>query len=65
MPVYTYFCNSCGKTFETYTSYPDFTITIIKCPKCGSNSVTRRITYKPIIYKGTGFYSIDTKPKED
>jgi putative FmdB family regulatory protein len=43
MPNYLYRCEDCQKRFEVFLTYADFDTAEVKCPKCGSTHVTRRI----------------------
>ncbi len=58
MPIYSYRCRKCGKTFDKFQKVNGNGNT--KCIYC--NSETHRI-YSPagIIFKGSGFYSTDYK----
>jgi putative FmdB family regulatory protein len=60
MPFYEYRCDECDKTFEIFQSMSDDPIT--ECPQC-SSSVRRLFSANSIIFKGSGFYSTDTKAK--
>jgi len=57
MPVYTYYCEACGTTFDQRLSFNDPHPT--RCPQCGAEALHR--VYKPvgIVFKGSGFYATD------
>ena len=57
MPTYVYQCETCGQ-FEQWQSFKDAPLTA--CPTCGS-PVRRVITPAPIVFKGTGWYSTDSR----
>ena len=59
MPKYSYKCDRCGHTFETYQGIKDNPLTV--CRKCNDNTLYRVIGNPIVIYKGTGFYSKDNK----
>ena len=44
MPTYEYRCESCGETFEERESIAEHDTAKPKCPKCGSENVTRAIS---------------------
>ena len=58
MPIYSYRCRKCGKTFDKFQKVDRNGDT--RCIYC--NSETHRI-YSPasIIFKGSGFYTTDYK----
>lgn len=60
MPIYEYKCPSCGHLFEVLRKASDSPDG--KCPKCETQS--KRV-YHPVgvIFKGSGFYSTDSKKK--
>ena len=57
MPTYVYQCETCGQ-FEQWQSFKDSALTA--CPTCGS-PVRRVITPAPIVFKGSGWYSTDSR----
>ena len=59
MPTYTYKCNECG-VFEWIHSMESF---LEKCPKCGSKEFNKTYGSVSIAFKGSGFYSTDSKEK--
>ncbi len=60
MPVYEYACTACGERLEARQSFDDPPLE--DCPQCGGKL---RKLYSPvgIVFKGSGFYSTDTKKK--
>ncbi len=59
MLTYEYECRSCGHAFEAQQNMSDAPLT--ECPKCGQG--VRRIMSggMGVIFKGSGFYSNDSK----
>ena len=60
MPTYEYACTVCGERTEAKQSFTDPPLE--ECPHCGGKL---RKLYSPvgIVFKGSGFYSTDTKKK--
>ena len=59
MPIYEFECN-CGLVFETICKYDE--IDGIKCEKCGSQDVNRKISLPTIITESTrGTFSYRAK----
>lgn len=60
MPIYEYACTACGERTEAKQGFDDPPLT--ECPHCGGSL---RKLYSPvgIVFKGSGFYSTDTKKK--
>jgi putative FmdB family regulatory protein len=57
MPIYKYRCQSCQIEFELPQTYFEKTLTV--CPNC-RKGILRRIPQLPaVIFKGSGWYSID------
>lgn len=44
MPVYSYRCEDCGKTFEREEHVSEHDTARVQCPKCNSNSVKQVLT---------------------
>ena len=65
MPIYTFFCSGCRKTYPIRITYVEFDSFVPKCPFCGLKVSERKLSNTPVVYKGKGFYSNDHKPKED
>jgi len=61
IPTYRYRCNNCLNEFEELHSISD---KLIKCPKCGKNSLQIILGHPAIHYNSPGFYAVDSK-KED
>lgn len=58
MPMYDYRCKACGAHFEAWQKFTDDPINV--CPTC-SGPAQRVIHAAGIMFKGSGFYSTDTK----
>lgn len=59
MPTYDYRCRSCGNVTEVIHSMLEDGPTV--CERCGG--VLRRVLFPSgIIFKGSGFYSNDSRP---
>lgn len=60
MPTYEYACTACGERTEARQSFTDPPLE--ECPHCGGKL---RKLYSPvgIVFKGSGFYSNDSKKK--
>lgn len=60
MPIYEYACTACGERTEKKQAFNDLPLEV--CPTCGGKL---RKLYSPvgIVFKGSGFYSTDAKPK--
>lgn len=60
MPIYEYACTACGERTEAKQSFADPPLT--ECRLCGGSL---RKLYSPvgIVFKGSGFYSTDSKKK--
>jgi putative FmdB family regulatory protein len=61
VPLYEYACGSCGHRFEVRQRVVEEPIAV--CPKCGGP--TRRVFHPVgIIFKGSGWYSTDSRKSE-
>ena len=61
MPLYEYACGSCGHRFEVRQRVVEEPIAV--CPSCGGP--TRRVFHPVgIIFKGSGWYSTDSRKSE-
>ena len=60
MPFYKYACEECGHTFEIMQKISDEKVTT--CPECGGQ-VKRVFGNVGVVFKGSGFYSTDSKKK--
>ena len=58
MPIYEYECTGCACRFELKQSFDDNTS--VSCPQCGDKA-GRIFSPVPIIFKGSGFYSTDSR----
>lgn len=58
MPIYEYECIRCVSRFELKQSFDDNTP--VCCPQCGDKA-ERIFSPVPIIFKGSGFYSTDSR----
>lgn len=62
MPTYEYLCTKCGHQFEQFQSITSSSLR--KCPSCGKQTLKRLIgSGGGLIFKGSGFYCNDYKPK--
>ena len=62
MPVYEYECSLCCSRFERRQRFDEEPVAI--CPKCQGKA--RRVIHSiPIIFKGSGFYTTDSRNCED
>ena len=58
MPTYEYECGSCQFRFERKQRFDEEPVAM--CPKCGGKS--RRVIHSvPVIFKGSGFYTTDSR----
>jgi putative FmdB family regulatory protein len=57
MPVYKYRCQSCRIEFEMPQTYFEKPLTC--CPGCFKGTLRRIPQLPAVIFKGSGFYSID------
>jgi len=60
MPIFEYDCENCGK-FENLQMPSEKDLII--CPKCGANVKKLMSTRMGIVFKGSGFYCTDNRPK--
>src|SRR5919106_784560 len=60
MPTYEYACTRCGNRFEVFQRIEDGPLTV--CEACGG---PLRKVFHPagIVFKGSGFYATDSRPK--
>lgn len=62
MPVYEYECGVCQIRFERKQSFDEEPVTM--CPECQGKA--RRIIHSiPVIFKGSGFYSTDSRKSKN
>jgi putative FmdB family regulatory protein len=57
MPVYMYRCQSCSVKFERTQLFSEKSLT--RCPECHMCTVRRIPQLPAVIFKGSGWYSID------
>ena len=62
MPLYEYRCKKCSLRFEQRRSFEESGKAV--CPSCGSEA-QRLFLPVAIVFKGSGFYTTDYRPKED
>jgi putative FmdB family regulatory protein len=60
MPTYSYHCDTCGHDFEGVQRFADDPLR--ECPQCGS-SIRRVIQPVGVVFKGSGWYITDSRPK--
>ncbi|MCL5985905.1 MAG: hypothetical protein M1371_04985 [Actinobacteria bacterium] len=58
MPLFDYFCEKCGESFEVYKNSVQDEQEV--CKKCGVPA-KRRFAPVGIIFKGSGFYKTDSR----
>ena len=58
MPMYRYYCEKCGESFEQKLSIAEVDHAKVLCPH-GHTQVHRTFSPPAIIYKGNGWYSKD------
>lgn len=61
MPIYTYRCDSCDRSFEYRQRMSDDPIE--QCILCNKTGVRRVINSVGIVFKGNGFYVTDNRGK--
>jgi putative FmdB family regulatory protein len=61
VPTYEYHCEHCEQTFDVFQSFQDDALTA--CPTCG-NPVRKVYGNVGVVFKGSGFYKNDSRPKE-
>ena len=59
MPIYEYYCQQCNKYFDHIKKFGDDSNG--NCPECGTEC--KKVAFHPsnIIFKGSGFYTTDSK----
>lgn len=60
MPLYDYQCSTCGKVVEVRHGFNETYAE--PCPACGG-ALDRVFNPAPIVFKGSGFYVTDSRPK--
>ena len=61
MPTYQYACDACGASSEVRQRFSDDPL--VDCGECGSPSLRRVIFPAGVIFKGSGWYKTDSRPK--
>lgn len=61
MPTYEYACKKCGENFEVFQSFSAKPLK--KHPDCGGE-LTKVFHARGVVFKGSGFYATDSRPKE-
>jgi putative FmdB family regulatory protein len=60
LPVYVYRCDDCSSRIERRQSFSDAPLT--ECDVCGG-ALRKVLQPASVIYKGSGFYSTDSRSK--
>lgn len=58
---YLFRCSDCNWEFLIKSTYNEVSGIKPQCPACGSLKTTRRYTPIRAIFKGSGFYTTDTR----
>lgn len=59
MPTYAYACKACHHEFDIYQDFSEEALTV--CPECSAESLKKKFGSVGISFKGSGFYSTDSK----
>ena len=59
MPIYEYRCDNCGHEMEAFQSLSEAVLT--SCPKCGKETLKKKISAAGFRLKGGGWYETDFK----
>ncbi|MCT1367255.1 FmdB family zinc ribbon protein [uncultured Kocuria sp.] len=62
MPVYAYVCKNCQHAFDIRQAFTDDALT--ECPECGQKSLRKKFNTVGVSFKGSGFYSTDSKSSD-
>ena len=60
MPTYQYRCTSCDRDLEVVQKFTDDPLT--DCPEC-DGSLRKVFNAVGVVFKGSGFYATDNRPK--
>ena len=60
MTLRDYHCQVCGAEFEHEAERGEAAWEVV-CPKCGSTDTQRQWRAPAVIYRGSGWYSVDAK----
>jgi|YelNatPaOPRAMG01_1025707.scaffolds.fasta_scaffold24557_3 putative FmdB family regulatory protein len=63
MPVYEFVCSTCGAHFEKWISFRQ-NGDEVTCPN-GHKQVARVYSAPAVVFKGSGWYSTDHRPKTE
>lgn len=61
MPTYQYRCTECGTELEAVQKFSDEPLTV--CPEC-SGRLRKVFNAVGVVFKGSGFYATDNRPKK-
>lgn len=61
MPTYQYRCTECGHDLEAVQKFSDAALT--ECPSC-HGQLRKIYNAVGVVFKGSGFYRTDSRPKE-
>ena len=61
MPTYQYRCTECGNELEAVQKFTDPALT--ECPTC-AGQLRKVFNAVGVVFKGSGFYVNDSRPKE-
>jgi putative FmdB family regulatory protein len=64
MPIYQYHCNACSEDYEVERAINPSKLIPPCCPRCGARNVERIYGGVSVHYKGTGFYTTDSREGE-
>lgn len=59
MPIYEYVCGACEATHEALQKISDEPLTL--CPKCGKETLKKKVSAAAFRLKGGGWYETDFK----
>src|SRR5690242_14167883 len=62
MPIYEYHCTACNTDLEEIQKFSDPPLTT--CPKCGKNTLHKKMSLSGFQLKGTGWYVTDFRDKD-
>lgn len=60
MPTYVYKCSDCDIIEVQQSVYES---SLIRCPECGSEDFSKKFISAGVQFKGSGFYSTDSRDK--
>ncbi len=60
MPTYAYGCDTCGHRFDQFQRFSEDPLR--ECPECGA-PIRRLIQPVGVVFKGSGWYINDSRPK--